>query len=128
SWFGSMADPLADKMLLIASYVVLGLLGHIPLELTYLVVGRDVLIFAGALWIWVYVRHFEATPTLLGKLCTFLMIVQALLVLTSLALFELPAGLLTTGNILVALSCIVSGAQYIFLGVSEAKTVKVTPR
>lgn len=128
SWFGSVADPIADKLLLIASYVVLGLLGHIPMALTYLVVGRDILIFSGALLYWLFVGHFEGRPTLLGKLCTFVMIVQGLLVLTSLAVFEMPTVLINAGNLLVAVLCILSGAHYVLLGVSEVKAAGTRPR
>ena len=128
SWFGSVADPIADKMLLVASYVVLGILGHIPIELTYLVVGRDVFIFTGALLYWVFVGHFEGRPTLLGKTCTFLMIVQGLIVLTSLALFEVPVVLLEAGNLIVAILCVLSGVQYVFLGITELKAVNAKQR
>jgi len=128
SWFGSVADPVADKLLLIASYVVLGLLDHIPIALTYLVVGRDAMIFLGATFYWLVVGQFEGRPTLLGKTCTFIMIMQGLLVLMSLALFPLPELLLQAGNVLVAILCVVSGGQYIYMGVTELKSVKTERR
>lgn len=128
SWFGSVADPIADKLLLVASYVVLGILGHIPIELTYLVVGRDIFIFTGALLYWVFVGHFEGRPTLLGKMCTFLMIVQGLVVLASLALFEVPVVLLDIGNLVVAVLCVLSGGQYVLLGITELKAANVKQR
>ena len=127
SWFGSVADPIADKLLLVASYVVLGMLGHIPIELTYLVVGRDALIFSGAGLYWFFVGRFEGRPTLLGKLCTFVMIVQGLLVLTSLALFEMPSLLLTAGNAVVAVLCVVSGVHYVYIGIMEINAIKSKP-
>lgn len=128
SWFGSVADPVADKLLLVASYVVLGILGHIPVELTYLVVGRDVFIFTGALLYWFFVGHFEGRPTLLGKMCTFMMIVQGLMVLTSLALFDVPKALLDAGNLMVAVLCVLSGVQYMYLGITELKAANAKPR
>ena len=49
SRLGSILDPLADKLLLVASFATLTWLGLIPYWLLWLVLGRDVLIVAGAL-------------------------------------------------------------------------------
>ena len=124
SKFGSVADPIADKMLLVASYVTLGVLGHIPIELTYLVVSRDLLIVSGAIFYWFLLGGFEGRPSLLGKCCTFVMIAQGLLVLTSLALIKVPDDLLLMGNLIVAVLCITSGMHYIYLGVINLNIVK----
>src|SRR3990172_3309285 len=48
SRLGAILDPLADKLLLVASYLTLGWLGQLPLWLVAVVVGRDIVIVAGA--------------------------------------------------------------------------------
>ncbi|MCG8667946.1 MAG: CDP-alcohol phosphatidyltransferase family protein, partial [Pseudomonadales bacterium] len=117
SWFGSVADPIADKILLVVSYIVLGYMGHLPLWLVCLVVGRDILIFSGAFAYWKMVGHFEGKPTWLGKICTFTLIVYGLLVLVHLALFSVPQLLIDAGAWLVAGLCVFSGLHYVYLGI-----------
>lgn len=67
---GAMLDPVADKILLNASFWVLSSLGVFPVWLTVLVVSRDALIVGGAL----YLRLFEGEPAMppsfLGKMTT----------------------------------------------------------
>ena len=45
---GTYLDPIADKTLLVAVYVTLGIAGHVPTWLVILVVSRDLLIIGGA--------------------------------------------------------------------------------
>ena len=47
---GAMLDPLADKFLLLASYLSLGLAGWLPAWLVSLVLARD-LVILGGLWV-----------------------------------------------------------------------------
>ena len=49
SRFGSIIDPLADKLLLTASFFTLAWLGHLPLWLAVLVIARDLVIVIGGL-------------------------------------------------------------------------------
>lgn len=121
SWFGSVADPIADKILLVVSYLVLGYMGHMPAWLVYLVVGRDILIFGGAFTYWKVVGHFEGKPTWLGKSCTFTLIVFGLLVLVHLALFEISQQFLDWGAWIVAVLCVLSGLHYVYLGIVKTK-------
>jgi cardiolipin synthase len=81
SWIGGMLDPLADKLLLTAAFVWLALEGDLPAWLAVLVVGRDLLIVAGALAYHVLIGRFQAAPSRLSKLTT---AVQILFVLVEL--------------------------------------------
>ncbi|MDX1696497.1 MAG: CDP-alcohol phosphatidyltransferase family protein [Ketobacteraceae bacterium] len=121
SWFGSVADPIADKILLVASYVILGYLGHLPEWLVYLVVGRDIVIFSGAFAYWRIVGHFEGKPSWLGKVCTFSLIVYGLLVLVHLALYPVPVAMIDWGGWLVATLCVGSGLHYVYLGIAKTR-------
>jgi cardiolipin synthase len=47
---GAMLDPLADKFLLLASYLSLGLAGWLPVWVVALVLARD-LVILGGLWV-----------------------------------------------------------------------------
>lgn len=91
---GKLIDPLADKLLLAATYVSLSILHRLPWWLTVLVLGRDILIavaYAAA-----RLSHVigEPAPLRLGKLNTACQLLLAVLVLASMALaMELGAAL-----------------------------------
>ena len=121
SWFGSVADPIADKILLVVSYLILGYLGHMPAWLVYLVVGRDLVIFSGSFIYWRLVGHFEGKPSWLGKICTFLLIVFGLMTLVHLALFNMPSSIMIAGEWSVAVACVASGIHYVYLGVTKSR-------
>src|SRR5690348_5343956 len=79
---GAYLDPIADKLLLSSSFVVLALNGQIRWWLTILVLGRDVLILTAAAVILAASGYRSFPPSIYGKLTTTL---QILLVFTVLA-------------------------------------------
>jgi len=75
SSLGAYLDPIADKLLLSSSFVILAFKKEIAWWLTIIVLSRDVIILVVAvviILIWGY-RPFP--PSLLGKMTTFLQIV-----------------------------------------------------
>lgn len=77
SRLGAFLDPLADKLLLVSTFVTLGLLGLLPDWLAILVVARDVLIIGGVLLGWVLGADAEPHPSVVSKANTFCQIVLA---------------------------------------------------
>lgn len=68
---GSFMDPLADKLLVISSFVSLYLIGVLPWWLVLLVFMRDATILIGAfLWFWFIQRKADFEPTMLSKINT----------------------------------------------------------
>ena len=67
---GSFLDPLADKMLMFASFITLVYLKVIPLWVFVLTISRDVIILAGWLIIYFLTDSLEIKPRLLGKITT----------------------------------------------------------
>jgi len=85
SRFGSIADPLADKLLMISSYFVLCWQAELPWWLFVAILLRDLVIVGGALS---YNHLFgleEVKPTYLSKLNTFLQILLVVVVIYDLA-------------------------------------------
>lgn len=78
---GAYLDPVADKMLLVSIYVVLGLSAHLPVWLVIAVVSRDFLIIGAMLLSWVLGRPVPVRPLLVSKANTVAQIVLALMVL-----------------------------------------------
>lgn len=75
SRLGAYLDPIADKVLLSGTFLVLALTGAIEWWLTAVVLGRDVLILAaaGVLYFATARRNFPPSPW--GKISTFVQIV-----------------------------------------------------
>ncbi len=79
--FGKYIDPFADKIFVVALIVTFYLSNKIDLFYLLVVIGRDLLILAGGVFI--SRRYNIVLPSnLLGKLCVFLIGVYFLLILT----------------------------------------------
>jgi cardiolipin synthase len=69
---GASLDPLADKLLLVSSFVMLAWLGVIPLWLMIIALTRDVVILTGYLVLYFFGRPMAVDPTAISKLNTFM--------------------------------------------------------
>jgi cardiolipin synthase (CMP-forming) len=78
---GAYLDPIADKLLLSSSYVVLALKAKISWWLAILVLSRDVLLLAASAVILVTIGYRPFPPSLWGKATTFFEILLIVLVL-----------------------------------------------
>ena len=78
---GAILDPLADKTLLVGSFVTLGVLNLVPFWLVILAVGRDVLIIAAVSLLRKQDRSFRVRPIIASKLNTMLQIILVLIIL-----------------------------------------------
>jgi len=114
SRLGSILDPLADKLLLISSFVALTWLGLIPLWLTTAVIARDLIIVAGGVAFHYLIGKFEMEPTFISKVNTFLQIVLVLAVVFSYGVINLGEASLNMLFYGVFLTSIVSGMHYTF--------------
>ncbi len=75
SELGTILDPLADKLLLVSAIVLLSFdnvprLGQIPLWLTGVIIGRDLLLGLGAVVIRLVVGKITVRPRMSGKIAT----------------------------------------------------------
>jgi len=112
SRFGAMLDPLADKILLTSSYIVLGLQGHFSIWLVILVVARDIwIIFGGLLYRYV-MGYLEFTPTLISKVNTFFQILLVSLMLIHLGFAAISDNILKAVVLAVLITTVASMAHY----------------
>lgn len=111
---GRYLDPLADKTMLVAIYIALGVAAELPLWLIILVVSRDLLIVGGALLLYTLNQKLDVAPLVISKVNTTGQIALAAMVLGSHAL-ELarlqPA--IDALVLFVAATTILSGAGYL---------------
>lgn len=119
SRLGSFLDPMGDKLLMTASYFMLGMLGHLPIWLVAIVIGRDLVIVLGASAYRLLVQDISMSPLLISKANTAAQIFLVLLMLFSLSglpVSEDVPGWLILGTVyLVTITSILSGLAYIVI-------------
>ena len=116
SRLGAFLDPLADKVLLATTYVLLAVKSLVPSWLTVIVLSRDVLILLGIFVLFMQDLPFEIRPTIASKLTTCSQIFTAVVTMASAiatphpllksSLFQITAGF-----------TIISWAQYMVKGI-----------
>jgi cardiolipin synthase len=109
---GAYLDPLADKLLLVSIYVVLGLQGFLPDWLVILVVSRDVMIVGAVILSWLVGKPVRMQPLILSKANTTVQITLAAMIIGALAFAEPHPVLILWGSVVVGFLTVVSGAQY----------------
>jgi len=124
SRLGSILDPLADKLLLIASFASLTWLGLIPVWLFWMALGRDFLIVIGGVAYHYLLGKFDLTPLWSSKFNTSLQILLVILVILQ-PLWPSLTGMVNSFTWLVMASILISGTEYVVVWGSRAwKQVK----
>jgi cardiolipin synthase len=113
SRLGAYLDPMADKLLLVSVFVVLGIKGELPLWLVIAVVSRDALIVFAVLLSSVMAQPVEMKPLMVSKVNTVAQLVLAALVLGELALKIELGGMRLALIILSGLLTVASAAAYL---------------
>jgi cardiolipin synthase (CMP-forming) len=108
---GAYLDPIADKTMLVAAFLMLYIAGVIPGWLTLLVLGRDIVIAGGYLVLYKYANNVKPRPTIYGKITTALQIATVLYALWSAGLADLRSYDLVLFAA-TALATVISGVHY----------------
>lgn len=112
---GTILDPLADKLLLISTFITLSFLGILPFWLVIIVISRDLILILGSAVKYITTDSLMVSPTILGKGTT---VIQLCTVVDALIRdinghFFTPSLLFP---ILVAIFTISSGLHYLWIG------------
>jgi cardiolipin synthase len=122
---GATLDPLADKLLVAAVFLVFTWQGHIPLWIAIIVLVRDFVIVAGAGVYKVVDEEVEISPTFLSKANTAMQLVVLIFLLVGL----LPLGVMSDLAVamvnpysfyILAVLGVSSGLDYVFTWGSKA--------
>jgi len=121
SELGTILDPIADKLLMTTAFIILTLPNifpptrHLPVPfwVTAAVIGRDVLITAVAIAIFIITNFRGFKPSWLGKLSTLVQVLAVGLILLA-AIFPTLSFYLPTVYTSVAAIAVFSGIHYIF--------------
>lgn len=116
---GRVLDPLADKFLLITSFIFFTYYGWIPPWLTIIVISRDVIIVTGTVLLYFLTHTLRVEPTVLGKASIALQFVLICYVLFDVNYGIAPAlkGMLVMA---VAAFSVASAMHYIYKGLRFA--------
>ncbi len=114
SRLGSILDPLADKLLLVSSFVSLAWLNILPVWLVVAVLLRDVIIISGALAYHFVVDRYEMEPSIISKINTFFQIMLVLSTVFSQGLYPMPPLALQALVYIVLATTILSGGDYVY--------------
>lgn len=114
SRLGSILDPVADKTLLISSYVMLMVLNHVPFWLMLTVAFRDLLIVGGYLVYTSMVGPVQMRPSWLSKLNTLVQIALVFVILVQQAFQMIYAPLVDALIYAVLLTTVASGLHYLW--------------
>jgi cardiolipin synthase len=118
---GAVLDPIADKLLLTAAYLSLGILKDIPGWLAIAVISRDVLIVIGIAVLTFSGIRFDIRPSLISKWTTVFQIVTVAVTL----LETRASGAVTVWRVLcwtTAAMTVLSGLHYTYRGLHILQT------
>ena len=111
---GAMLDPIADKLLMFAAYMMMGISGQIPPWLAIVVVSRDLLLCIGCLALFMTVGFQTPSPSLLGKAATTVQMITAGAALLAAALEAGESAVMLSLFLIACALTIASGVHYLF--------------
>jgi cardiolipin synthase len=115
SELGKVLDPLADKLLLVTVFVESAWMGLVPWWLTAAVVARDVSIALGALAYKVLIGALRGRPLVSSKINTLMQLLYPVAVLVHAAVRFPPQDVLDALAVVVLITTVISGANYMAL-------------
>jgi len=121
SELGAVLDPIADKLLLTAAYISLGILKDIPGWLTVIVISRDVLIVIGIAVLTFANISFDIRPSLISKWTT---LFQILMIAVTLLGFHFRGAEIVKPVLVwaTAVMTALSGLHYTYIGLHILQT------
>ena len=108
---GAFLDPLADKLLLVITYVTFSYLHWIPLWVFIAVISRDLLIVLGWTVVYILTANAKIAPRPLGKITTALQMAFAVA-----RLFAMPNPYSTWLLDAMIAVTLLSAADYVWIG------------
>ncbi|NIV18513.1 MAG: CDP-alcohol phosphatidyltransferase family protein, partial [Woeseiaceae bacterium] len=118
---GALLDPIADKLLVAGTFIVLVYIGLIPLWLAVLIIFRDVVIVGGAAAYNFLIQPVEGEPTRISKLNTALQLLLIVFVLSR-AGYGWPDQItITIIGASVVVTVVISGVDYVWSWARRAR-------
>lgn len=116
SRLGAYLDPLADKLLLVSCFILLGRLQLLPNWLVVVAVSRDAIILLGIATLMLHQIRVHIRPSVLSKLTTLMQLLTVLVMLSS-AYMKLPRWGYVIMFAVTAAATVASGLHYMLTGI-----------
>jgi len=131
SALGAYLDPIADKLLLMSSYLFLAIPSYpgevkVPVWLAMLVISRDILLMLVGLLLILTSTKKRFPPTWLGKVATVTLIVTVLFVLYA-NVWDLPRSVVLIAFGAAATGTVLSGFDYVIRVARAPEPASETP-
>jgi cardiolipin synthase len=120
---GAMLDPLADKLMVVTAVLALFRLGLVPVWVMMAIVCRDIVILVGAIAWRLRIGRIEMAPIIVSKVNTFFQVTMIFLVLSHAAEMIEIASWFSLLFLLVFITSLTSGIQYVLVWGKKALTV-----
>lgn len=112
---GTFLDPLADKFLLMSSFIIFSVYGWIPKWFTIIVISRDIIVVIGFFLLYMITNSLKVEPVFLGKVAIALQLFILAYILLNINIVTLPP-VHDIFFIFSAVLTVISGLQYIYKG------------
>lgn len=116
---GTFLDPLADKFLLVTSFILFSIYEKIPVWLTITIISRDVIVVTGWIIIYLVAHTAKVEPSGLGKSAIAFQLILICYILLDINVPQLP-DIHSYLIWITALFTILSGLHYIYRGLTQA--------
>jgi cardiolipin synthase len=113
SRLGEILDPLADKLLLVSSYITFAWLELLPTWFVVCIILRDVIIVLGGVLYRIFFGNVIIAPTYISKLNTLMQIVLIAVMLLSLTWLAIDDALINILVWVVLFTTVTSGVVYV---------------
>lgn len=112
---GALLDPIADKFLLVTSFILFSIYGLLPKWLTITIISRDIIIITGWLILYIVTHNAKVDASILGKIAIALQLILIAYILIRTNIPVLP-DIQKYLIWITAFLTIVSGLHYIYRG------------
>ncbi len=113
---GAFLDPLADKFLLLTSFILFAVYGWLPNWITIIVMSRDFIVVVGWYMLVVLINERKVEPSIYGKMANAFQAILIAYTLLSIN-FEIYNPLIKKSILLLAaVFTVLSGIQYVYRG------------
>ena len=118
---GAILDPLADKGLIMLTLLVMLMKGMMPQAIVAVIILRDLIILSGATAFYFMTRKLEMKPSVVSKFNTAFQISLVVLVMWDAGVTPLPGLLVQGAMILVFITTVLSGFDYVVRWSAKAR-------
>lgn len=124
---GAYLDPIADKTMLVAAFIMLSIKDIVPVWLPALIILKDLVVAIGFFLLYRRAFTIKPVPTIFGKLTTTCQIVTVLSILLVNIFSWSNAGAFSDAFIyLTALLTVLTGCHYVYVGIQMLREGKAS--